>query len=99
MKNAKKVIRILSWCIFVVYLVALVYFLFFSEQMGRVPSDEYKYSLVPFKEIRRYIFYWHAIGSYYVLLNLLGMLCVLFPLDLCCRSFQEISVNSGRFCC
>ena len=30
MKNAKKVIRILSWCIFVVYLVALVYFLFFS---------------------------------------------------------------------
>ena len=30
MKNAKKVIRILSWCIFVVYLVALVYFLFCS---------------------------------------------------------------------
>ena len=49
MKNAKKVIRILSWCIFVVYLVALVYFLFFSEQLGRVPSDEYKYSLVPFE--------------------------------------------------
>ncbi len=51
MKNAKKIIRILSWFIFVIYLIALVYFLFFSEQLGRVPSDEYKYSLVPFKEI------------------------------------------------
>ena len=48
MKNAKKIIRILSWFIFVIYLIALVYFLFFSEQLGRVPSDEYKYSLVPF---------------------------------------------------
>lgn len=53
MKNAKKIIRILSWFIFVIYLIALVYFLFFSEQLGRVPSDEYKYSLVPFKEIGR----------------------------------------------
>lgn len=79
MKNAKKVIRILSWCIFVVYLVALVYFLFFSEQLGRVPSDEYKYSLVPFKEISRYIRYWRAIGSFYVLLNLLGNVVCFVP--------------------
>lgn len=79
MKNAKKIIRILSWFIFVVYLVALVYFLFFSEQLGRVPSDEYKYSLVPFKEITRYIRYWRAIGSYYVLLNLFGNVLCFVP--------------------
>lgn len=94
MKNAKKVIRILSWCIFVVYLVALVYFLFFSEQLGRVPSDEYKYSLVPFKEIRRYIFYWHAIGSYYVLLNLLGNVVCFVPFGFV---LPVISRNQRKF--
>lgn len=79
MKNAKKVIRILSWVIFVIYLIALVYFLFFSEQMGRVPSDEYKYSLVPLREIRRYVTYWKAIGSFYVLLNLVGNVICFVP--------------------
>lgn len=79
MKNAKKVIRILSWFVFVVYLIGLVYFLFFSEQMGRVPSGNYKYSLVPFKEIRRYIFYWREIGTFYVMLNLLGNVFCFVP--------------------
>jgi glycopeptide antibiotics resistance protein len=79
MKNGKKIIRIASWCIFVIYLVALVYFLFFSEQMGRTPSDRYKYSLIPLREIRRYILYWRAIGSYYVLLNLLGNVICFVP--------------------
>lgn len=79
MKNAKKVIRILSWFVFVVYLIGLVYFLFFSEQMGRVPSGNYKYSLVPFKEIRRYISYWREIGAFYVMLNLLGNVLCFVP--------------------
>jgi glycopeptide antibiotics resistance protein len=79
MKNGKKIIRLVSWLVFVVYLVALVYFLFFSEQLGRKPSDSYQYSLVPLKEIRRYITYWRQIGSFYVLLNLLGNVICFVP--------------------
>lgn len=94
MKDAKKIIRILAWCFFVVYLVALVYFLFFSEQLGRVPSDEYKYSLVPFKEIRRYITYWRAIGGYYVLLNLLGNVVCFVPFGFV---LPVISKNQRKF--
>lgn len=78
-KHHKKIIRIISWFIFIVYLIFLVYFLFFSEQLGRVPSDDYKYSLIPFKEIRRYLVYWREIGAVYVLLNLFGNMVCFVP--------------------
>ena len=94
MKNAKKIIRILSWFIFAIYLSALVYFLFFSEQLGRVPSDEYKYSLVPFKEIRRYLRYGRAIGGYYVMLNLLGNIVCFMPFGFV---LPVISRNQRKF--
>ncbi len=79
MKNAKKILHILSWIIFVIYLIALVYFLFFSEQMGRVPGDSYRYSLVPLKEISRYLVYRREIGTFHVMLNLLGNILCFVP--------------------
>lgn len=75
----KKIIRVISWFVFTAYLIALVYFLFFSEQLGRVPSDEYKYSLVPFREIKRYIVYWREIGIFNVTLNLVGNVFCFVP--------------------
>lgn len=78
-KEHVKLIRIVSWGVFIVYLIALVYFLFFSEQMGRVPSDEYKYSLIPLREIRRYLVYWREIGIRNVMLNLLGNVVCFVP--------------------
>lgn len=80
MKNHhKKIVRVISWFVFAIYLVALVYFLFFSEQLGRVPSDEYKYSLVPFREMKRYVVYWREIGIFNVTLNLLGNIVCFVP--------------------
>ncbi len=77
-KENKRKIRIISWVIFILYLVVMVYFLFFSEQMGRTPEDHYRYNLVPFTEIKRYLHYRHKIGTLNVLLNLLGnVLCFL----------------------
>lgn len=80
MKNKHvKMIRVLSWFVFAGYLIALIYFLFFSEQMGRVPSNEYKYSLEPFREIRRYIIYRKEIGLFNVMLNLFGNIICFVP--------------------
>ncbi len=80
MKNKHvKMIRVLSWFVFAGYLIALIYFLFFSEQMGRVPSNEYKYSLEPFREIRRYIIYRKEIGFFNVMLNLFGNIICFVP--------------------
>ena len=50
--------RIVSAVLFVIYLVALVYLLFFSENYGRTDGyTTYQYNLVPFREIRRYLLY------------------------------------------
>ena len=40
----------LGWVIFIVYLIFLAYFLFFSEDFGRGShlQEEYAYNLVPF---------------------------------------------------
>jgi len=57
----------------------MVYFLFFSEQLGRVPSDTYHYNLKPFTEIKRYINYSREIGSFNVILNLAGNVVCFMP--------------------
>lgn len=78
-KKHKKIIRVLSWFVFAAYLVALVYFLFFAEQFGRVPKNEYRFNLVPFQEIRRYLIYWREIGTFNVMINLVGNVVWFLP--------------------
>ena len=57
MKN-RKIKSIFKWSAFLIYIVALIYFVFFAEMLGRadVPVN-YRYNLVPFKEIKRFIIY------------------------------------------
>ena len=71
----------LGWVIFIVYLIFLAYFLFFSEDFGRGShlQEEYAYNLVPFKEIRRFIVYWHVVGIRSFLLNIVGNVVGFMP--------------------
>ena len=78
-KENKRKIQIISWVFFIMYLVMMVYFLFFSEQMGRIPGTQYRYNLVPFAEIKRYLNYRDKIGSFHVMLNLLGNVFCFIP--------------------
>ena len=78
-KKNKKRIWVLSWGLFIVYLMCMVYFLFFSEQLGRGNSREYRYNLTVFAEIKRYIRYWKKIGDFNVLLNLFGNVVCFMP--------------------
>ena len=79
-KKHKFIIRVISWILFIIYLVMMVYFLFFSEMLGRTPSDTYHYNLKPFTEIQRYITYYRRLGSFYVLLNIVGNVLCFMPL-------------------
>lgn len=54
-KKHKTIIRACSWFLFVVYVFFMVYFLFFSEHFGRIPSDTPHYNLKPFVEIKRFM--------------------------------------------
>ena len=63
-----------GWVRFILYLIALTYFLFFAESFGRVPGaqTDYAYNLMPFREISRFIKYRGLLGFQAVLLNLAG---------------------------
>lgn len=57
----------------------MVYYLFFSEQLGRVPKDTYQYNLKPFAEINRYLKYADKLGYFSVILNLVGNVLCFMP--------------------
>ena len=103
-KKHKKLIRFVSWILFIIYLAAMVYFLFFSEQLGRTPSDTYHYNLKPFAEIKRYMTYYREIGSFNVILNLLGNVICFMPFGfvipiLSCRHRNIFKMTVLSFVC
>ena len=71
----------LGWVLFVLYLVALVYFMFFAESMGRTGNSqaEYAYNLELFREIRRFIVYREQLGWKAVVMNLGGNVVGFMP--------------------
>lgn len=79
-KKHKFIIKAVSWILFIIYLIMMVYFLFFSEMLGRTPSDTYHYNLKPFTEIQRYMTNYKKLGSFYVILNLMGNVICFMPL-------------------
>ena len=70
-KQVRKV-RAFGKVVFVLYIIFLVYFLCFSEWYGRTGTvEEYRYNLVLFKEIRRFIEYREELGAFAVFANIL----------------------------
>lgn len=70
----------ICWLLFVVYLAALAYFLFFAEATGRTSAERiYQYNLIPFHEIRRFWVYRRQLGFMAVALNLAGNVLAFVP--------------------
>lgn len=79
-KETEKLLRLLSRFCFGLYLLLLVYFMFFSEEWGRsILGGNYRYNLIPFQEIRRYLQYHRRIGGMRALLNLAGNVIGFIP--------------------
>ena len=72
--RTKKRIRLVSWVLFVMYILLLVYFLFLSEEYGRkdFALREYRYNLTPFQEIKRFWIDRKIVGFFAAFLNLAG---------------------------
>ena len=79
--GTKKKIRAFGMVLFCLYIVLLVYFLFFAEGYGRVPSQEreYRYNLMPFVEIRRFWTYREQLGVLAVFTNIFGNVIGFIP--------------------
>ena len=80
-KNAKS-LKCAFWggrVLFLIYLAGLCYFLFFAENYGRIFGQEnYRYNLVPFKEIERFWIYREELGIH-SFLNLAGNILGFMP--------------------
>ena len=82
MKNrqGKDKASVVCWCLFLIYLMSLAYFLFFAEATGRTFSERsYQYNLIPFHEIRRFLIYRRQLGAAAVALNLVGNVLAFVP--------------------
>ncbi len=76
----KKIFRALGKVLFLLYVIFLIYFLFLAEWYGRTGvSEEYRYNLELFKEIKRFITYREQLGIFAVLTNLAGNIIIFVP--------------------
>lgn len=85
---------VVCWVVFVAYLAALAYFLFFAESTGRTTTAErmYQYNLIPFHEIRRFLVYRRQLGFMAVALNLAGNVLAFVPFG----TFLPLLVRNTR---
>ena len=69
-----------GWLLFYLYIILLSYFLFFSEHYGRdYISSGYRYNLVLFKEIKRFIEYRQLLGTESFVVNIIGNILAFAP--------------------
>lgn len=76
----RKIIRWFSRLFFIIYMALLVYFLLLSDGFGRLEGySQYRYNLVPFQEIIRFVKYREYIDFASVVINLLGNVVAFMP--------------------
>lgn len=79
-QETKKKIKAAGFVLFFLYLMALAYFLFFAEALGRSAEGRaYAYNLEPFKEILRFWNNRKTLGTLAVVLNLAGNVVAFMP--------------------
>lgn len=79
-KETKKRIQLVSVGLFLLYLILLIYFLFFAEEMGRAYTQrEISYNLHLFREIRRFWIYREELGKAAFFLNIFGNVICFIP--------------------
>lgn len=79
-QNQIKKYRTFGKVMFVFYIAFLVYFLCFAEWYGRAEVPQgYRYNLVLFKEINRFIVYREELGALAVFANLFGNILIFVP--------------------
>lgn len=76
----RKIIRVISVICFILYMIVLTYFLFLSDGFGRVSGyEDYRFNLVPLKEIVRFVRYRENLDFFSVWINLQGNVFAFLP--------------------
>ncbi len=80
-RRQKQIIRRTGLVLFLVYAAALAYFLFFADWYDHAPGRHwaYRYNLIPFREIRRFLGAGQKLAPHAVFLNLAGNIIGFIP--------------------
>lgn len=93
-KKQKKTLRNVCLCLFVIYIVILIYFLLLSDLYGRPEGYEnYRYNVVPFREIARFIQYYDRMEPMDVLVNIAGNVLAFSPFGALIRWVRDRKTN------
>lgn len=94
-KGTKRIIRRTGILLFILYVLVLVYFLFFSEEYGRIAQSEhiYRYNLTPFVEIQRFWKYREQLGVFALATNIFGNVLGFIPFGLILPVISEKMQN------
>lgn len=75
-----RALRTAGKVLFLLYVGFLIYFLFLAEWYGRTGvSQDYRYNLELFREIKRFIIYRDQLGPFAVFANLAGNILIFIP--------------------
>ncbi len=78
-KKRRKRTRTIGKILFLLYIAFIIYFLIFSDLYGRAETGEYRYNLVPFREILRFWAYRDQLGFSVMFTNLFGNILIFVP--------------------
>lgn len=101
--KSRKQLRLLGQIGFYIYIAFIFYFVLFSERYGRFSHEEYRYSLVLFQEIRRFITYHSYFTFEELVTNLFGNVFAFSPFGFLLPFVRNVptklfSVLIGTFC-
>ncbi len=103
-KENHKRLMIVSRLLFAVYLGFTLYFMFFSERMGRSICDSYRYNLKPFVEIKRFYSLLGGDMNIRACINLFGNVICFIPFGIFLpaisrhfKSFVRVTVLAALF--
>lgn len=74
-----EVFRFVGTILFILYLLAVIYFMFLADGFHRGGFGQYRYNLKPFQEIYRYPRMLAAYGTWTAVVNLFGNVLVFMP--------------------
>lgn len=81
--DSRKRFRTICLILFILYVLAIIYFLLLSDIYGRTDGySDYRYNLIPFLEIKRFIhsaFYSGSIHYVDIFINLIGNVVAFIP--------------------
>lgn len=99
----RKQLRLLGKIGFYIYVVLIFYFVLLSERYGRFSHEEYRYNLVLFQEIRRFITYHQYFTFEELATNLFGNVFAFSPFGMLLPFVRKkrtklFDVLKGTFC-